>query len=40
MTLLSQMSDMVSYIVAEKISGGGSDDGSDSIYSRQKQTRS
>jgi hypothetical protein len=34
------MSDMVSHVVAEKISSGGGDDGSDSIYSHQKQTRS
>jgi hypothetical protein len=31
---------MVFYVVAEKISSGGGGDGSDSIYSRQKQTRS
>jgi len=34
------MSDMVSYVVAEKISSGGGDDDSDNIYSHQKQRRS
>ena len=34
------MSDMVSYVVAEKISSGGGDCDSDNIYSYQKQTRS
>jgi hypothetical protein len=34
------MSDMVSYVVAEKIRSGDGDDDSDSIYSRQKLKRS